>query len=89
MARYVLYENHKSCISCLRESNPFNFKDPLHFFHLGAFHILATAVGSFISVFFQNPKFWFTVLLYFFAGVGTWLGVQLCQIAYKKKYSVD
>jgi hypothetical protein len=68
------------------ESNPFNFKDPLHFFHLGALNILATSVGSFISTFFQNPTLWFPVFLYFFAGAGTLAGVQLCQFIYKKKY---
>jgi hypothetical protein len=39
------------------------------------------------SEFFRNPKLWFHVLLYFFAGAGTLAGVQLCQFAYKKKYS--
>ena len=70
------------------ESNPFNLKDPLHFFHLAAFHIMAGTIGSLISLIFQGTKLWLPILFYICAGASTWLGVQLCQFAYKKKYSI-
>lgn len=70
------------------ESFPFNLKDPLHFFHMGAFYILASTIGALISLLFQQKKIGLPILFYFCAGVGVLVGVKLCQFVYRRKYPI-
>ena len=66
-------------------ANPFDFGQPLQFFHVGAYHFLvagATALFMYFSV-GSSALAWAAQLA--LLGAGTWLGIRLCILVFRKK----
>ena len=68
-------------------SNFLNLRDMLHFFHFGAFVVLAGAAGSALgSLAVQGRLDFLLVAMQAMAGLGTLAGVRLCMRVYRFKY---
>lgn len=65
--------------------NPFQPKEPLQFFHLGAFHSMAGWVVGLAAAVFRGPAGVPLALSLISIGCGIWLGVRLCMIVFKRK----
>ena len=67
--------------------NPINFKDPVQFFHLGAYLMLAQGIVTLCRIPFSNVHFYPGVLIPTAMGVGTLIGIQMVMLAFRKKFS--
>jgi hypothetical protein len=67
--------------------NPINFKDPVQFFHLGAYVMLTQGVVTLCRIPFAEVPFYPEALLPTVIGVGVLLGIQVVMLAFRKKYS--
>ena len=65
--------------------NPFLFKEPLQFFHLGAYHFMAGGIVGSLSLFYRGTEAAPLAMLMLSIGAGVWLGVQLCILIFRKK----
>jgi hypothetical protein len=63
--------------------NPFGLDRPVSIFEAGAYYVLAGGVSSAFVELRSTPQTWAWELLAS-AGVGLWLGAQLCLIVYRK-----
>jgi hypothetical protein len=70
-------------------SNPFNLRDPLQFFHMGAYHFLAGGLGALLSVPFRGIIALPMALLLLACGAGVLLGIQLCIATLRWKFKND
>jgi hypothetical protein len=68
-------------------ANPFNFKDPLQFFHLGAFVCLAEAVVTLIRWAFSAMPFYVEILVPSAMGLGILLGIGLTTVVFQSKFT--
>jgi len=66
--------------------NPINFKDPIQFFHLGAYIMLAEGVVTLCRIPFAKEPFYPEALLPVVIGGGLLLGIQVAMLAFRKKY---
>jgi hypothetical protein len=71
----------------LWDSNPFNFKDPLQFFQLGAFVFLADAVVTLIRWMFSSVPFYLELLVPPAMGLGILLGSRLTRLVFRSKFT--
>ena len=67
--------------------NPINFKDPVQFFHLGAYVMLAQGIVTLCRILFAKVPFYPEALLPAAMGVGMLLGIQIVMLTFRKKYS--
>lgn len=65
--------------------NPFLFKEPLQFFHLGSFHFLAGGLVACTTLLDRGKAAAPLAVSLLSIGIGVWLGVQLCMILFKNK----
>lgn len=68
--------------------NPFQFREPLQFFHFGGFTCFAYGVGEIVQFSLRNSAVLSPEALILFAmGCGLLVGVWLCTIVFRKKMS--
>lgn len=65
--------------------NPFLFRQPLQFFHLGAYHFIAGGIVGCLTLFYRDKEAAPLAVSLLSVGVGVWLGVQLCVFIFRKK----
>ena len=71
-------------------ANPFDFSQPLQFFHLAAWHFLAGGSVSILQAFVRTrPQLIPEALLVTAVGVGAWLGVRVSERVFKKRRPND
>jgi hypothetical protein len=67
--------------------NPFNFRDPLQFFDLGAYVCLAGAFVTIIRLAFSAVPFYAESLVPLAMGGGLFLGIHIIPIVFRSKFS--
>ena len=67
--------------------NPLNFRDPVQFFHLGAYAMLGQGIVILCRIPFSNVPFYPEVLLPMIIGIGILLGIQIIMLVFRSKYS--
>jgi hypothetical protein len=65
--------------------NPFLFREPLQFFHLGGFFFLSSGAGILLHFLFLGWAFWFSALVMPVFGAGILCGVYACTRLYRGK----
>ena len=65
--------------------NPFQPREPLQFFHLGAFHFMAGGVVGLVAAIFRGPAVVPLAVSLISVGCGVWLGVRLCMVVFRRK----
>jgi hypothetical protein len=70
-------------------TNPFNFRDPVQFFYLGA--ILSAAQGLIIvlRIVVTSFPFYVEALVPLAMGLGAWVGVKAIVVVYRSKFEPD
>jgi len=66
--------------------NPFQFKQPIQFFHLGAWLFIASSLASVMQTWFKNPKFILDACMPLVIGVGLLTGVHLSRALFRRKF---
>ncbi|MBR9813548.1 hypothetical protein GYB61_06795 [bacterium] len=66
--------------------NPFNFRDPGQFFHLGAFVFLAQGVVMLVRFVFSSVAFYPELLLPLAIGGSVLIGLSLVSVVFRFKY---
>lgn|SRR5690554_2031716 len=67
--------------------NPFNFGDPLQFFHLGGYIMLAQGLVTLLQGLVSSSQINPLVLAPAAMGLGTLIGVHLAVFVYRRKYN--
>jgi len=83
------YLNPKSAPIWSRPSwreNPFNFRNPLQFFHLGAYVFVAQGIVTLLRVMASSVKIYPEVFVFIIIGLSTIVGLKLCVILFKGKF---
>lgn len=65
--------------------NPFLLREPLQFFHLGGFFMLAAGAGNLLRILFVEQASWFSALTLLAFGAGILGGVYACTVVYRGK----
>ena len=68
--------------------NPFQMKQPIQFFHLGAWLFISSSFISVLLTWFNSPEFILDALMPLVIGVGLLIGVQLSQLLFRRKFKV-
>lgn len=68
------------------DRNFLNFKDPVQFFHFGAFVMVAQGVATLCRVLFSNVHIYPETLLPLVMGVSTLLGVHITMLVFRAKF---
>ena len=68
--------------------NPFNFRDPIQFFHFGAIITIAQGVVVLARVSLTSRPFYVEALVPLAMGLGVWIGVRLVETVYRSKFAV-
>ncbi len=66
--------------------NPFQIKQPIQFFHLGAWLFMTSSIVSVLLTWFKSPKFILDALMPLFIGVGLFIGVHLSRVLFRRKF---
>jgi len=66
--------------------NPFQMKQPIHFFHLGAWLFIVSSLVSVIQTWLKSPKFILDALMPLVIGVGLLIGVHLSRALFRRKF---
>lgn len=66
--------------------NPFQMKQPIQFFHLGAWLFIVSSLVSVIQTWLKNPKFILDALMPLVIGVGLLIGVHLSRALFRRKF---
>lgn len=66
--------------------NPFQMKQPIQFFHLGAWLFIVSSTASVLLTWFKSPKFILDALMPLFIGVGLLIGVHLSRVLFRRKF---
>ncbi len=85
----IQFMNKKSAESWEHPSwseNPFQMKQPIQFFHLGAWLFIVSSTVSVLLTWCKNPKFTLDALMPLFIGVGLLIGVHLSRVLYRRKF---
>jgi hypothetical protein len=69
-------------------TNPFQFRQPLQFFHLGGYASVADGLGTLVNALFTGTPL-FDAVPFILLGVGTVIGVSLCTVAYRRRMEHD
>jgi hypothetical protein len=67
-------------------SNPFNFRDPIQFFHFGAIITIAQGVVVLARVSLTSTPFYVEALVPLAMGLGMWIGVRVVMALYRSKF---
>jgi len=67
--------------------NPFNLKQPLHAFHLMSMAMLGIGAGVLLGTSLHGFHAWRNCLVPVALGSGLWVGVLLCTIVFRWKFS--
>ena len=65
--------------------NPFNFREPLQFFHLGAYVCLAQGIVILGRAAFSSTPFYVEALLPLVMGLGILAGVRIATVVFRSK----
>jgi hypothetical protein len=68
-------------------TNPFNFRDPIQFFYLGALLSVAQGVVAILRVFIASVPLYPEAFVPLTMGIGTWLGVKIVVLLNPAKFS--
>ena len=68
--------------------NPFNFRDPIQFFHFGAIITIAQGVVVLARVSLAPFPFYVEALVPLAMGLGVWVGVRVIEALYRSKFAV-
>jgi len=71
------------------DSNILNFRQPLNFFHAGAFMFIGAGTGCVIGSVFGGVAYVAEGAVLLAGGVGLLWGINLCSKLYKDKFSLD
>jgi hypothetical protein len=66
-------------------ANPFNFSEPLQFFHFGAYAMLVQGTVLLIRLAASPVPFYVEVLIPMTMGLGVLLGIQLTMLVFRRK----
>ncbi len=66
--------------------NPLNFRDPVHFFHFGAYVMLVQGIITSLRVSFSTVTFYPEAMIALVMGVSILIAVHLIMLAYRSKY---
>lgn len=69
--------------------NPFNFQEPLQFFHLGAYVGLADGIVTFARVAYSSTPFYAEALVPLVIGLGILVGLQITMVVFRSKMTRD
>lgn len=67
-------------------ANPFQMKQPIQCFHLGAWLFLASSSVTVLLTWFKSPQFILDALMPMVIGVGLMIGVHLSRLIYRSKF---
>ena len=70
-------------------NNPFNFRDPVQFFHFGAIITIAQGILVLARVSLTSFPFYIEVLVPLAMGLGMWVGVRVAVALYLSKFEDD
>lgn len=65
--------------------NPFSLREPLQFFHLGGFFMLASGVGLQLRMLVVDRMLWSSAYIFLAFGAGILGGVYACTVIYRSK----
>ncbi|MDD2319940.1 MAG: hypothetical protein PHO83_07820 [Geobacteraceae bacterium] len=65
---------------------PFQFKQPIQFFHLGAWLLITSSIVTASITWQRNPEFTLDAIMPLVVGIGMLSGVYLSQVIFKSKY---
>ena len=65
--------------------NPFNFRNPLQFFHLGAYVGITQGVFTLVRVAYSSTPFYAEALLALVMGLGVMAGVYIAMVVFRSK----
>src|SRR5215218_8403935 len=68
-----------------RSLNPYDFRDPLQYVHLGAFETLAMGCGALLAVPFRGFSAASLAIGLTLFRVSIWVGIHLCMVIFWKK----
>jgi hypothetical protein len=68
--------------------NPFNFRDPIQFFHFGAIITIAQGVVVLARVSLTSFPFYVEALVPLAMGLGVWVGIRVVEALYRSKFSL-
>ena len=69
--------------------NPFNFSHPEHFFHLGAFIMLASGFATLIRALMTSSNLDPGIMVQIAMGIGLWFGLRMLTAIYWKQSRND
>jgi hypothetical protein len=70
-------------------SNPFNFRDPIQFFHFAAITTTAQGIVVLVRVSLASFPFYVEALVPLAMGLGVWVGVRVVTALYRSKFEND
>ena len=70
-------------------TNPFNFRDPVQFFHLAALVSIAQGLIVITRVWITSYPFYAEALVPLAMGLGAWVGVKVVMVVYRSKFAPD
>lgn len=85
----IQFMNKKSAESWEHPSwseNPFQMKQPIQFFHLGAWLFIVSSTVSALLTWFKNPQFILDAIMPLVIGVGLLIGVHLSRVLFRRKF---
>jgi hypothetical protein len=68
-------------------TNPFNFRDPIQFFYLGAFLFIAQGMVTLLRVFAAPVPLYPEAFVPLAMGIGSWLGVKIVVLLNPAKFN--
>jgi len=66
--------------------NPFQMKQPIQFFHLGAWLFITSSIVSVLLTWSKSSKYILDALMPLFIGVGLLIGVHLSRLLFRRKF---
>lgn len=69
--------------------NPFNFSEPLQFFHLGTYVLFAQGIVLLLRIVTSSTPFYYEALVPLVMGAGIFIGLQLVMFIFKRKIQND
>lgn len=68
-------------------TNPFDFRDPIQFFNLGAFLSIAQGIVALLRVLVTSVPLYPEAFVPLTMGIGIWLGVKMVVLLYPAKFN--
>lgn len=66
--------------------NPFQMKQPIHCFHLGAWLFISSSLITSLLTWFKSPQYLLDALMPLVIGIGLLIGVHLSRLLFKRKF---